>query len=105
MCGFGVAVLLSLLVAMSSQTDDASTAIEESIAFRANTNNIATADESIVLIKPTDESKPEVETTLNTIETTEVVPEVTEESATECTEAVTEEVQSEVSEEVNDEEY
>ena len=105
MCGFGVAVLLSLLVAMSSQTDDASTAIEESIAFRANTNNIATADESIVLIKPTDESKPEVETTLNTIETTEVVPEVTEESATECTEAVTEEVQSEVSEEVYEEDY
>lgn len=90
MCGFGVAILSSLLVTMSS------TAIEESIALKTNANNIATADESIVAVKPTDESKPEVETTLNAIETKEVVSDVTEESATECTEAVTEGVSEEV---------
>lgn len=97
MRGFGVAVLFLLLVAMSSQVGYASTVSEESIAFKFN-NNIATEDESIVAVKPTDESRPEVETT-------EVVSDVTEESATECTEAVTEGVQSEVSEEVYTEDY
>lgn len=101
MCGFGVAILSSLLVTMSSQAGNASIAIEESIALKTNANNIATADESIVAVKPTYESKPEVETTLNAIETKEVVPGVTEESATECTEAVTEGV----SEEDNEEDY
>ena len=105
MCGFGVAILSSLLVTMSSQAGNTSTAIEESIALKTNTNNIATADESIVAVKPTDESKPEVETTLNAIETTEVVPDVTEESATECTEAVTEGVSEEVYTEDYEEDY